>query len=164
MRKITTLVLTLVTVVLLISSTTILAGGSCGASKTTSAEKISTKASGQIVTLNVSNMTCGGCVNQVTKSLATIEGVNDVQVSLEDGTAVVTYNAAKIETKALTAAIVKAGFPAKIVESANVTSAKKLVGCDPKACGTNKKGCNPKACGMKKTSTPETTKDGKDNN
>ncbi len=66
------------------------------------------------VVLNVSNMTCNGCVSHISKTLAKVDGVNDVKVSLEDNTATVAYNAEKIDASALSAVVVKAGYPATV--------------------------------------------------
>lgn len=154
-RRVSYAVITLAALILFVFASSIMAGQSCGSAKaikSAQVKNISAKATGQIVTLNVSNMTCGGCVSHVSKTLTAVEGVSDVKVNLENGTAVVNYDASKIETKALTAAVVKAGYPATLAETANVKSTKSMSGCDPKACGS-KKACNPKACGMKKSTT-----------
>jgi copper chaperone len=36
-------------------------------------------------TVEVENMSCGGCVNSITKGLKTIDGVEAVEVDLENG-------------------------------------------------------------------------------
>jgi copper chaperone CopZ len=36
-------------------------------------------------TVEVENMSCGGCVNSITKGLHTLPGVGDVQVDLDKG-------------------------------------------------------------------------------
>lgn len=41
-------------------------------------------------TYQIKGMTCGHCVNAVSAELSALPGVNDVQVNLEAGTAVVT--------------------------------------------------------------------------
>jgi len=111
---------------------------------------VKANAEGDMVMLNVSNMTCGACVNQVTKALAGVEGVNDVSVNLEKGTAEVYYSSAKVKPEVLTAAVVKAGYPAE-VSKANVTTTEKSKHDCAATCGskTAKKGCDPTACGMK---------------
>jgi len=70
------------------------------------------------ITLNVENMTCAGCPYQVKRSLTGIDGVESAQVSLETKQAVVTFDDAKTNTAALTAATANAGFPSKPVEAA----------------------------------------------
>jgi periplasmic mercuric ion binding protein len=65
-----------------------------------------------IVTLAVQNMYCADCPFIVRKSLEAVPGVIGVVVSYKDKTAVVTYDDAKAEVSALTAATTKAGYPA----------------------------------------------------
>ena len=108
------------------------------------------KAQGETVMLKVSNMTCGSCVNHVTKSLAAVEGVSDVKVNLEKGTAEVVYDAGKVKPEILTAAVVKAGYPAAVTTAAVMSG--KSAGCDPAACAgmkAAKTDCDPAACGAK---------------
>ena len=62
------------------------------------------------ITLSVTGMTCGGCVNSVKRVLAALPGVQSVEVSLEPGEARVTYDAARIDRAALIQAIIDAGF------------------------------------------------------
>jgi mercuric ion binding protein len=63
------------------------------------------------VTLAVQNMYCAACPHTVKASLQAVEGVAKVHVSLRDKTAVVTYDDAKTDVKALTAATTNAGYP-----------------------------------------------------
>ena len=64
------------------------------------------------VTLAVQNMYCADCPFIVRKSLEAVPGVTGVVVSYKDKTAVVTYDDAKADVAALTAATTKAGYPA----------------------------------------------------
>ena len=64
----------------------------------------------ETVTLKISGMTCGGCVNSVRKVLAATDGVGNIDVSLENAQATVEYDAAKTNTSALKAAVAGAGF------------------------------------------------------
>ncbi len=63
------------------------------------------------VTLAVSNMYCAACPHTVKASLQAVPGVKTVAVSYKDKTAVVTYDDAATEVKALTAATTNAGYP-----------------------------------------------------
>jgi len=63
------------------------------------------------ITLAVQNMYCAACPYTVRASLRAVAGVSKVTVSLQDKTAVVTYDDAKTGVKALTAATTNAGFP-----------------------------------------------------
>jgi copper ion binding protein len=126
--------------------------GACSKSKGTTAAAMASATEGQkSVTLKVSNMTCNSCVNHVTKALAAVDGVSDVKVSLEKGTAEVQFAAAKVQPDMLTASVVKAGYPAEFADAV-VTPATKA-GCDPSACTAHAKmagakdgKCDPAAC------------------
>lgn len=118
----------------------------CDGSKSTEARMTSAKAEGKTVVLNVSNMTCGSCVNHVTKSLAAVDGVTDVTVSLDKGTAEVVYDEAKATPEMFTAAVVKAGYPAQMADV--TTASDKKAGCDPAACAA-RKSADKGACGTK---------------
>ena len=61
-------------------------------------------------TLNVSGMTCQGCVASVTRVLKAVPGVSDVVVSLQPGTAKVAYDATRTTLPVLKAAIEDAGY------------------------------------------------------
>ncbi len=61
-------------------------------------------------TLKVSGMTCGHCVNHVTKALQAVPGVESAEVSLEDGIAMVT---GQIDAAVLIQAVVDAGYSAE---------------------------------------------------
>lgn len=63
-------------------------------------------------TIPVKGMHCGGCVGTVTEALEKVPGVKSVQVSLEKEQAVVTYDQAKVQTKALVKAIDATGYKA----------------------------------------------------
>ena len=60
----------------------------------------------------VSGMSCGGCVQSVTKAIARLPGVRNVDVSLDKKAATVEYDDATIEPAAIIAAIEAAGFEA----------------------------------------------------
>jgi copper chaperone len=60
--------------------------------------------------LNVSGMTCGGCVSKVTKALKAINGVDDVNVSLVDGEAKVHFDANLTSSAQLKSAVQEAGY------------------------------------------------------
>lgn len=62
------------------------------------------------ITLSVTGMTCGGCVNSVQQVLTALPGVQTVEVSLTPGQARVVYDEARVDRAALVQAIVDAGF------------------------------------------------------
>lgn len=63
------------------------------------------------VTLAVKNMYCATCPYTVRASLEAVPGVTKVVVSYKHKTAVVTYDDAKTNLKALTTATTNAGYP-----------------------------------------------------
>lgn len=62
------------------------------------------------ITLSVTGMTCGGCVNSVQNVLTALPGVQHVEVSLHPGQARVKFDPAQVERAALVQAIEDAGF------------------------------------------------------
>jgi copper chaperone len=65
------------------------------------------------IVLNVSGMTCNHCKMKVEKALKTLDGVEDVQINLEDGTADVSFDSGKVSADDLKAAIGDAGYEVK---------------------------------------------------
>jgi copper chaperone CopZ len=55
-------------------------------------------------------MTCNHCVMRVAKALKGTSGVQDAQVDLQKGQAVVTYDDAKVSRDNLSFAVVEAGY------------------------------------------------------
>jgi len=70
-----------------------------------------TIAAERTVTLAVKNMYCAACPHTVKASLEAVPGVATAVVSYEDKTATVTYDDARTDVKALTAATTNAGYP-----------------------------------------------------
>ena len=69
------------------------------------------------VTFSV-HLHCQNCVNKVQENIAFEKGVKDLEVSLENQTVYVKYDAAKTSEATLKAAIEKLGYPvAGVVES-----------------------------------------------
>jgi copper ion binding protein len=64
----------------------------------------------ETATLNVKGMTCQGCVASVTRVLKAVPGVREVQVTLDPGTATVSYDASRASIPALKSAIEDAGY------------------------------------------------------
>ncbi len=69
------------------------------------------------VTLNVDNMSCASCAPVVKKSLSRVEGVTEVEVSLEKHNANVTFDDAKTRVEALIEATTNVGYPSRLAES-----------------------------------------------
>jgi copper chaperone len=65
-------------------------------------------------TFAVDGMTCNGCVKSVTNAISQAPGVAGVDVSLGDKRATVTYDPAACSPAQIVAAIVDAGFDARV--------------------------------------------------
>ena len=74
-----------------------------------------TVANEMLTQLNITNMSCAGCVASVEKALKTIEGVSSASVNFADHTAQVTGTASP---KNLIHAVQEAGYGATLIESA----------------------------------------------
>lgn len=61
--------------------------------------------------LNITGMSCGHCVSAVEKALKAVPGVNDVQVTLTPGKAVVAGSASQQD---MIAAVTEEGYVAEI--------------------------------------------------
>lgn len=62
------------------------------------------------VVLTITGMTCGGCVNSVTRVLQSTPGVKQATVSLVPSEARVSYDASAISPEQLANAVADAGF------------------------------------------------------
>lgn len=63
------------------------------------------------LTLKIDNMMCDNCVKTVTKALD-VDGVTDLNVKI--GKATLKYDESKLTPEKLVAAVVDAGYPAKV--------------------------------------------------
>lgn len=75
-----------------------------------------TKAHSSPFALAVEGMTCGHCKARVEKTLGALDGVSEIVVDLEDGTARVALDDGKTSIAQVTAAISAAGYPARVLE------------------------------------------------
>ena len=66
----------------------------------------------ETVELKVEGMDCEGCVKSVTRMLSGVAGVQNVDVSLEEGRARVTYDPAKAKLADMKRAVERAGYKA----------------------------------------------------
>ena len=64
----------------------------------------------ETVTLKITGMTCGGCVNSVRRVVAALSGVNAVDVSLERAEATISFDPAQSNAADFKNAIRGAGF------------------------------------------------------
>lgn len=64
-------------------------------------------------TINISGMHCEMCVSSVEKGVSELVGIESVDVSLNDSTAVVKYDESKLELAEIEKAIEKRGYKIK---------------------------------------------------
>lgn len=64
----------------------------------------------QQTTLNIAGMTCGGCVNSVTRVLRALPGVSQVDVTLLPSQARIDFDENQVTIEALSKAVEEAGF------------------------------------------------------
>lgn len=62
------------------------------------------------VILNVEGMSCSHCVKAVTDAVMALDGVSGVNVSLEEKTAAVEYDAEKVSLESIREAIEEEGY------------------------------------------------------
>ena len=64
----------------------------------------------QTVTLNVKGMSCGHCVKAVEGSVGELEGVNQVNVKLDEAMVDVTYNESQVSLDTIKETIEEQGY------------------------------------------------------
>jgi copper chaperone len=67
----------------------------------------------QTLHFDVSGMTCGGCTSSVQRALRQLDGVSDVEVSLNPGGAIVTVEPGVVTVAQIEAVLDDLGFQAK---------------------------------------------------
>ena len=68
----------------------------------------------QSMTFDIHGMTCGGCVGSVKRALQKVDGVSDVDVSLNPGQATVNADVSLGSAAQILAAITKLGYQANL--------------------------------------------------
>lgn len=71
------------------------------------------------IRMSVNGMSCMGCVANVKNTIEELEGVKEVEVSLEEKQAIVTYVSTKIQPEKIQDAVNKKGFTAGKPEKQN---------------------------------------------
>ena len=68
----------------------------------------------QSMTFDIHGMTCGGCVGSVKRALQKVDGVSDVDVSLNPGKAIVNADVSQAAAAQILAAITTLGYQANL--------------------------------------------------
>ena len=66
------------------------------------------------VTIDVSGMTCNHCVMSINKSVGELEGVDFIETTLEDSTAVVKFDKSKVTVEKIIETIDSRGYKASV--------------------------------------------------
>ena len=80
----------------------------------TVAEALKCEGGSMVAFLAVDKMTCQGCVDHISKTLGSMDGICAVDVNLKKASATVVFHADKVKTGDMVAAINKAGYVAKM--------------------------------------------------
>lgn len=67
----------------------------------------------ETITLNAPDISCGHCVATVENAVSKIDGVRSVSANADSKDVNVTYDASQTDVSAITAALEKAGYPAR---------------------------------------------------
>ena len=79
-------------------------------------KKVKKEKNNNTVTYNVS-MHCQNCVAKITDNISFLKGVENLKVSLDEKTVIITYDAAKTDEATLQKAIEKLGYTAEKIEA-----------------------------------------------
>ncbi len=92
------------------------------------------------------NMHCGSCQQKIEKNIAFEKGVKAMEVSLENKTVALTYDASKTDADKLQAALVKLGYKASVKADKACAGEVAKAGCKDNALADSKQaGCKDKA-------------------
>ena len=106
----------LLTILLFIGITISCQGQSAETNEKKSNREMGTKTTTK-VKMSIDGMTCIACVANVKKTIGELEGVEKVEVSLEERLAIVTYVSEKVEPQKIQDAVNKRGFKAGKAEN-----------------------------------------------
>lgn len=78
--------------------------------------------------ITIANLSCGGCVNTITKKLTSIEGVKKVEVDLETNNVLVSHNET-VNREQLTQMLLSIGYPEATEKNGLLTQLKSVTSC-----------------------------------
>lgn len=88
----------------------------CSSGEKKTSEKPETNAKLVEATINIGGLHCENCVASVTKGINELEGIKEVVVTLADSSAVVQFDASKLELAEIEKAVEKRGYTIKSSE------------------------------------------------
>ena len=80
---------------------------------------VASPAAAQSVAIPVKGMSCMACVAKTKQTLRAVPGVNEVEVKLNPGSAIVKYDASKVTAEKLVAVIKELGYEAELPAAKN---------------------------------------------
>ena len=78
--------------------------------------------------ITIANLSCGGCVNTITKKLTAITGVEKVEVDLETNNVSVNHNET-VNREQLTQMLLSIGYPEATQNNGLLTKLKSVTSC-----------------------------------
>jgi copper chaperone len=78
--------------------------------------------------ITIANLSCGGCVNTISKKLASIAGVEKVEVDLETNTVSISHNEITGREE-FTKALLSLGYPEATLKNGLLTQLKSVASC-----------------------------------
>ena len=82
----------------------------------------------QTENITIANLSCGGCVNTITKKLSTIKGVEKVEVDLETNNVSVNHDAI-VKREQITKMLMSIGYPEATEKNGLLTQLKSVTSC-----------------------------------
>jgi copper chaperone CopZ len=82
----------------------------------------------QTENITIANLSCGGCVNTITKKLTAVAGVEKVNVDLETNIVSVNHNTA-VSREQLTETLLSIGYPEATEKNGLLTKLKSITSC-----------------------------------
>lgn len=76
----------------------------------------------------IANLSCGGCVNTITKKISSLEGVDKVSVSLENNTVTTMHND-KVSRTEIISLLKSLGYPEATEENGLLTKIQSKISC-----------------------------------
>jgi copper chaperone CopZ len=76
----------------------------------------------------IANLSCGGCINTITKRLTAISGVENVEIDLETSIVSINHNE-RVSREQLTETLLAIGYPEASEKNGLLTQLKSITSC-----------------------------------